>query len=262
MIASAIKEADQDIPWKQEHLVNVCPQCFKFSDEDEDGTIWILIDGNMQHARLQRDTRWDFELFEPKLFIDYGRNKLDLAMAGNEQVNTNIPAKACVYKFNASDGWNRPEIISPTMKALDQTGVVGITCFHGVNLRFLHIHGGGEKQSHSIRLIEAVLHEVTHFAKLKLWYDVACVFESALKAYNQGWMEVVEALISWFRIYDHEYRCHVLYNLLHTANYGLMVGEDPVHLWYMIQQLICSGRTASSSPPTQKIVCFGRYCPI
>jgi len=50
MIASAIGEADQGTLWKEEQLVNVCPPCFTFSDEDEDHTIRITMDGNMQHA--------------------------------------------------------------------------------------------------------------------------------------------------------------------------------------------------------------------
>jgi hypothetical protein len=49
MIASAIEEADKGTPWKEEHLVNVCRPCFNFSDEDEDRTIQITMDGNMQH---------------------------------------------------------------------------------------------------------------------------------------------------------------------------------------------------------------------
>jgi len=107
---------------------------------------------------------------------------------------------------------------------------VGITYFHGINLRFLNIYGGGEPQSHGIRLIEAVLHEVPHFPELKLCYDVACVFESALYRNNPDWMEVVEARIGRFHIYGHEYRCHDLYNLLHLAKYGPMLSEEPEHL--------------------------------
>jgi len=103
-----------------------------------------------------------------------------LATSANNQVHTIIPSNACGQKFKATDGWNRPETISATKKALDESGIVGITCYHGVNLRFLNIYGGGERQSHGIRLIGAVLHEVPHFAELKLCYDVACVFESAL----------------------------------------------------------------------------------
>jgi len=262
MIASAIEEADQGTPWKEEQLVNVCPPCFNFSDEDEDRTIRITMDGNMQHARLKMHTLCDFEIFKSKLFVDYGRKKFDLATSANYQVNTIIPSNACGHKFQATDGWNRPETITATKKGLDESGVVGITCFHGVNLRFLNIYGGGERQSHGIRLIEAVLHEVPHFAELKLCYDVACGFESTLYRYNPDWMEVVEARIGRFHIYGHEYRCHVLYNLLHSTNYGLMVGEEPEHQWYVMQHLISSGRVSSSSRRMQKIDSFGRYWPI
>jgi hypothetical protein len=50
MIASAIDEADQGTPWKEEQLVNVSPPCFNFSYEDEDCTICITMDGIMQQA--------------------------------------------------------------------------------------------------------------------------------------------------------------------------------------------------------------------
>jgi len=185
-----------------------------------------------------------------------------LATSANDQVNTIITSNACGHKFKATDGWNRPETITTTKKALAGSGVVGITCFQGVNLRFLNIYGGGEWQSHGIRLIEAVLHEVPPITELKLCYDVACVFESALYRYNPDWMEVVEAPIGRLHIYGHEYRCHVLYNLLHSAMYGLMVGEEREHLWYMMQHLIQFGRVSSSSRRTQKIESFGRYWPI
>jgi hypothetical protein len=59
------------------------------------------------------------------------------------------------------------------MKALDESGIVGITCSHCANFMFLNINGGGKRQSHSISLMEVVLHEVRHFAELKLCHDIA-----------------------------------------------------------------------------------------
>jgi len=95
MIRLAIEEADQGTPWMGEHHVNVCPPCFDFSDENEDRTIRITMDGNIQHALLKRHTVWDFEIFEPKLFVTYGGKKFDYATSANEQVNTNSPTNAC-----------------------------------------------------------------------------------------------------------------------------------------------------------------------
>jgi hypothetical protein len=138
-MASAIEEADQGTPRKEEQLVNECSPSVNFSDEDEDHTIQNTIHGNMPHARLKRHTLWEFEIFEPKLCVDYGRKKFDLATSTYEQVNTIIPSKACRHKFKATERWNRPETITATKKALDESGVVGLTCFHRVNLRFLNI---------------------------------------------------------------------------------------------------------------------------
>jgi hypothetical protein len=150
-----------------------------------------------------------------------------LPTRANDEVNTIIPSNACGHKFNSTNRWNRPKTVTATKKKLDESSVVGITWCHGVNLRFLNIYGGGEGQSHSIALMEAVMHEVPHFAELKLCYDVAHIFEIALYRYNPDCMEVVEVQIGKFHIYGHQYRCHVLYNLLHTAHYGLMVGDEP-----------------------------------
>jgi len=122
-----------------------------------------------------------------------------------------------------------------------------------------NIYSGGERQSHTISLIKAVLHEVPHFAELKLYYDIACVGKSTMYRYNPDWMVVVEASIGRFHTYGHEYRCHVLYNLLYTANYSLMVFEEPQILTYMMQQHIRSGRVSSSSRRTQMIDSFGSY---
>ena len=116
MIASAIEEADQGTPWKEEQLVKACPPCFNFFNEDEDRTIRITMDGDIQHAQLKRHKPWDCEIFEPKLFVDCGRKKFDLAMWANEQVNTIIPSNACGHKFKATDGYNRPKTITSTFQ--------------------------------------------------------------------------------------------------------------------------------------------------
>jgi len=183
--------------------VNVCPPCFNFSDEDDDHTIQITMNTNTHHAHLKKHTRWEFEIFEPKPFVEYGRKMFDLATRANEQVITIIPSNACGHRFTATKGRNQPETIAATKKALDESGLVGITCCHGVHLRFLKICGGGARLSNGVRLTEAVMHEVPDFAKLQLCYDVACVFESTVYYYNPNWMEGVEARIGRLHIYGH-----------------------------------------------------------
>jgi hypothetical protein len=137
-------------------------------------------------------------LSTPVTFFNHSRKKFDLVTSTNEQVNTIIPTNTCGHQFKATDGWNRPETIAPSKTALDKSGVVGITCFHPVNLRFLNIYDCGEWLSHGFRLREARFHEVSHFSKLKFCYDMSCVLKCTLYHHNLAWMEVVEAQMGGF----------------------------------------------------------------
>lgn len=123
---------------------------------------------------------WDNEVFKPKLFVNYRRKKFHLATSANKQVNTSISSNACGHKFKATDGWNTAKTITALQEESDESVIVQSTCNYGVKWRFLNIYGGGEWQSHSIRLIKAVLHEAPHFTNLKLCYDVPCLLESVL----------------------------------------------------------------------------------
>jgi len=207
-----------------------------------------------------RGIRWgSLRSSKSTLFFDYGRNMFYLAPSTHKQINNIIPSNAYWPKFRTSDGLNRPKTFQATKKVLEESSVVGITCFHGINLRILNIYGGGEQRRHGIWLIEAVLHEVANFAELKLCYELAWVFGSALDRYNPDWMEVVEARIGRLHIYGHKYRRHVLYNIPHSANHSLIVSEEPDNPGYMMQHVIWSGRDSSSFHWTQKIVSVGRY---
>jgi len=102
MIASAIEAANERTLGKDVQYVNVCPPCFNFPGEDEDHTIRNTMDSNMKHALLKRHTRWELEIFESKLFIDYARKNFSLAPSAHEQVNTIIPRNACGPKYMAT----------------------------------------------------------------------------------------------------------------------------------------------------------------
>ena len=98
----------------------------------------------MQHKRFKDRSPWDFEELVPKLFVDYGRRQFDLAGDMLRRYESGIPDTACGHRFKATNGWNRAEIQTATKKHLDESGLVAVTCFHGINLRFLNIYGGGE----------------------------------------------------------------------------------------------------------------------
>jgi len=53
-------------------------------------------------------------------------------------------------------------------------------------------------------------------------------------------------------------RCHVLYNLLTTKGFGLMVGEEVEQLWFMLKGLIKTGQVSSGLRRSQYIDTSGR----
>jgi len=65
--------------------------------------------------------------------------------------------------------------------------------------------------------------------------------------------------IGRFHLYGHELRCHILYNLLRTEGFGLMVGEEVEQLWFMLSNLIRPGRYSSGPQRTQKIDASGGF---
>lgn len=215
----------------------------------------------MQHTRFKDRSVWEFEDLSPKLFIDYGRRQFDLAadMMRARRYESGIPDTACGNRFKATNGWNRAEIKSATKKNLDESGLVAVTCFHGTGLRFLNIYGGGERHSHATRILEAILEDAPQIRRLNLCYDIACVFEQAIHRYKPELRDRLQARIGRFHLYGHEHSCHILYNLLRTGGYGLMVGEEPEHLWFVLSHLIRSGRVSSGPRRTQKIDTCGMH---
>ncbi|KAF8542333.1 hypothetical protein BDD12DRAFT_729279, partial [Trichophaea hybrida] len=103
----------------------------------------------------------------------------------------------------------------------------------------------GERHSDAIRMIEAIVDDVPEIQSIHMIYDVACIFESAFHRYKPEWKETIRARIRRFHLYGHEHSCHVLYNLFRTQGYGLIIGEEPEHLWFIILHLIKSGRVSS-----------------
>jgi len=88
-------------------------------------------------------------------------------------------------------GWNKAEAMAQSKKALDETGIMAATCFHGTNLRFMNIYGGNKRYSHLIRLLESVDAECPTGGAISLCYDVTCEFEPSLRRHDVPWVERV-----------------------------------------------------------------------
>jgi Kyakuja-Dileera-Zisupton transposase len=183
MVADSL-ERQSGGTWQLEALSNICPACFDISP-GEDNTIAISIDGNQQHIRFKDKSPYEYEKLSPKLFVDYGCRRFDLAGSTAQQAG-------CGNNFKATSGWNKAEAVAQSKKALDETGLMAATCFHGTNLRFMNVYGGNERYSHVIRLLESIEADCPAAGQIQLCYDVACAFEPSLHRHDATWVDRVQ----------------------------------------------------------------------
>jgi hypothetical protein len=184
-VADSLERHDSGT-WQIEALSNICPACFDISP-DEDNTIAISIDGNQQHVRFKDQSPYEYERLPPKLFVDYGCRRFSLA--GSVSAARWV---GCGNNFKATSGWNKAEAMAQSKKALDETGLMAATCFHGTILRFMNVYSGNERYSHVIRLLESINAECPAAGPIRLCYDVACEFEPSLRRHNAPWVDRVQ----------------------------------------------------------------------
>ena len=94
--------------------------------------------------------------------------------------------------FKITSGWNKAEAMAQSKKALDETGIMAATCFHGTNLPFMNIYGGNERYSHVICLLESIDTECPAAGAICLCLDDACEFEPSLCHHDAPWVERVQ----------------------------------------------------------------------
>jgi len=186
MVADSL-ECQNGVTWQLEALSNIFPACFDISP-GEDNTITISIDGNQQHIRFKDKSQNKYEKLPPKLFVDYGCRRFDLAGSTTQQAG-------CRNNFKATSGWNKAEAVAQSKKASDETGLMAATCFHGTNLRFMNVYGGNEWYTHVIRLLESIEADCVDARQIQLCYDVACAFEPSLCHHDTPWVDRVHVSI-------------------------------------------------------------------
>jgi hypothetical protein len=197
--------------------------------------------GASHHLGTSRSPH-EYKVLIPKLFVDYGRRSF--LLAGNMDRRGNLN-DACGNKFKATNGWDKAEAAATLKKAVDETGLMAVTCFHGIGVRYLNLYGRNERYSHAMRLLEAMHSDYPEANKMRVCHDVACEFESTVRSYDDEWPNDVAVRIGRFHLYGHQLRCHILYNLIRTEGFSLMVGQGVKQLWSMLRHLIPSGRHSS-----------------
>jgi hypothetical protein len=236
----------------------MCPACFSFdSSESQDRAIHLSVDGNLQQTRFADKIKWEFEKFKMKLFVAFGVKNFPLA--------TEADSSPCGHNFKATKGWNKTEVSTATKKSLDETGLLTATCFHGVALRYLNMHGSGERHSHAETILKAIIEEVDSYigsdpkGDIRICYDVACVFETAIWRLLPEYKDRITVRIGRFHQYAHGLSCQINYNSMRTDGFGLMVGEEPELIWFLMNLLVKIGRVSSGPRKAQKIDSWGLY---
>jgi hypothetical protein len=187
----------------------------------------------------------DVETFKPRKFVAYGVKDLSAPQEASAD------EAGCNNQFHATGGWGKV-LNTSSKKQLDEAGLMGMTCFHGIPLRYLNIHGTGERQVHGVALLKDIL-DYDPELKVRLCYDVSCVFVPALARLLPDDAHKVKGAIGRFHIYAHRYACHVLWSTLRLKGFGLMVGEEIEQHWSRIAHLIPSGRVSSGPRKMQKL---------
>jgi hypothetical protein len=73
----------------------------------------------------------------------------------------------CHNNFKTTGGWKRSELTSVAKRALDETGLMAATCFHGIGIRYLNIHRTEDRQTHGVALIENILDQLSDLKQLR-----------------------------------------------------------------------------------------------
>lgn len=241
--------------WDPTSLVNTCPACFNFGEGDKLRDINISLDGNMQHKRFKTKVSHDQEILPTsRIVVSPERRiyKLRKSNTGKDVPADLVESTSCGNRYKATFDWKKTEKSIASKKMIDESGLMGTTCNHGICLRILSFYQSGERYSHLEALINNIMEECNPH-NVRVCYDVGCVAEATLLDERPDWTNKLRMRIGRFHLYAHKFKCHVLKSPLRTIGYGLMVGEEVEHLWYQLRHLVSSGRISTGPRRIQAI---------
>jgi hypothetical protein len=50
-------------------------------------------------------------------------------------------SESCGHKFRATNGWNKAAAAATSEKGVNETGLMAVTYFHGIGIRFVNLYG-------------------------------------------------------------------------------------------------------------------------
>ena len=212
------------------------------------------MDGNLQHKRF-KDVNPEFEVFKPRVFVNFGQQDYTTA-----QTRSTDEAQdgGCSNQFKATGGWKKSELSTLGKKNLDELGLMGVTCTHGIGLRYLNMHRSGERHTHGITLLDHILDESE--LDIRLCYDVGCIFGPAIpRLLPLEKANRVMTAIGRFHIYAHQYGCHIQWNATRTKGFACTSSENCEPNWLLMSHMVAPNRVSSGPRRMQNIDAFTIY---
>jgi hypothetical protein len=80
-------------------------------------------------------------------------------------------SESCDHKFKATNGWNNAAAAATSKKGLDETGLMAVTCFHGIGVCFVNLYAGNERHTHGERLLEVMHTDCPEATKMCVCYS-------------------------------------------------------------------------------------------
>ncbi|GBB87582.1 hypothetical protein RclHR1_14040003 [Rhizophagus clarus] len=220
-----------------------CPACSQ--PQEDNAKLIIAFDGNFQLRRLKsagnnisnrlviNDYIKTFDEYQDWVKQNY--NSINNNQIFNKNKN-NITF--CESNFKAADQYNSYH----KSKSLDDTGLFGCTCRHGIPIKFINLRNIGERYS----LAECLISELNNlFPKNSqsfiILYDIACSLHTHVMN-NSSSIHSLKSKLNWgvsiFHAYAHSIKCQLKYHPRVQKDIGLTDGESLERIWSYLGNIL------------------------
>ncbi|PKY60134.1 hypothetical protein RhiirA4_517405 [Rhizophagus irregularis] len=205
-----------------------CPACPQPTEKN--AKVIIALDGNFQLRRLKcAGNDFDDRLIKEQFIMK--QEEYDEWLIAHDSLPRKSQETACENYFKAADQAQ----CKKKSKHLDDTGLFGSTCRHGIPLRFINLKGIGERFS----LAECLLYKLQNIFNERsqsfvILYDIACSFHAHVNK-NESALSKFKSRFDWcisiFHAFAHSMKCQLKYHPRIHPSIGLTDGENLERLW-------------------------------
>ncbi|KAL9932081.1 hypothetical protein V8E36_009142 [Tilletia maclaganii] len=214
----------------------------------------ICLDGNFQHKRWRKAEAVVLSQVPPSFFLS--ASQLETAeVEFRRAAEDDGPATGCgAYVKAALEG---PGSEKASMAAFDISGVVGMTCRHGIPLVLVDVEDTGEAHHYAYALIRGLLASCgSRLQSLGICYDIGCklaVSPRMASSLATHFPDVkIHYAVSIFHVYGHDVDCQTKFSPRRCPGFGWTDGKALERLWSSLRDLISITRPMSRLLKTER----------